>query len=79
MNVCSHILAAIKEKAIKIAADYPNITDCDWREQLWAISSSYEGTCMANDDCHKFIELLRQKLNMSKEELIELWKINREN
>lgn len=65
--------AAIKEKAVKIAPDYPNVANCDPWEHLWAIDSSYEGTSLANDDCHELIDILRQKLGMTKEEVVDLW------
>lgn len=64
---------AIKEKAVKIAPDYPNIATCEPWEHLWAIESSYEGTSLANDDCHEFIDMLRQRLGMTKEEAVDLW------
>lgn len=59
-------------KAIKICPHYLLIQTCDWREDLWAIESSYEGTCLANDDLHKLVDHLRIKLGMSKEALVEL-------
>lgn len=64
---------AIKEKAVKIAPDYPNVANCEPWEHLWAIDSSYEGTSLANDDCHELIDILRQKLGMTKEEVVDLW------
>lgn len=68
------LLEAIKEKAVKIAPEYPNIANCFWREQLYAIESSYEGTCLANDDLHKLIKKLQLKLGMSNEDIITLSK-----
>lgn len=66
--------ARIKEIALKVAPDYPNIQEVDSFEQLWAIESAYEGCSLANDDCHKLIESLRLKLGWSKEELSDYWK-----
>ena len=73
------LVRSIKEKAIKIAYDYPNIENCEPWEQLYAISSTYEGTNLANDECHKLIDFLRQKLNISKEELCDIWTNIRKN
>lgn len=67
------ILDCIKQKAIKIAPDYPDIADVNWREQLYAIDSAYEGTCLANEDCHSLIDVLRIKLGMTREELVDFW------
>lgn len=64
---------AIKEKAVQIAHDYPEIGRLSPYEHLWAITSSYEGTDAANKDCHLLIDHLREKLGMTKVELTDLW------
>lgn len=63
----------IREKAIKIANDYPNIETCSIWECLYAIESSYEGTSLANDDCHKFLRYFKDKLNLDDATYMELW------
>lgn len=68
------VMDSIKEKAFLIAPDYPNIETCKPWEQLYAIASSYKGTSLANDDLHKLLEVMRLRLEMTKEEMIELSK-----
>ena len=73
LNALESILKSIKEKAITIAPDYPNIAESEPWEQLWAIQTSCEGTSAANDDCHKVIAALQRRLGMSREDLLTLW------
>jgi len=63
----------LKEAAIEIAPDYPNIETADQIEQLWAIKSTFEGVKAANDDLHKLIDVLRGRLNLSEEDVCEVW------
>lgn len=64
---------AIKEKAVQIAPDYPEVGKLSPYEHLYAITSSYEGTDLANKDCHLLIDHLRERLGMTKVELTDLW------
>ena len=62
----------IAEMAKAIAPKYPDIDKCDLFEQLYAIESSYLGTKDANQDLHKLIAVLRERLGMSVGEMIDL-------
>lgn len=65
----------LHDKAKEISPDYPGIeSSYDPYDQLWAITSSYEGTAAANDECHKLIDVMREKLGWTKEELVDKWK-----
>jgi len=59
------LCAGIREAAEQIAPDYPNVSKCDSWEQLYAIKASYKGTCDANEDLHRLVNILREKLGMS--------------
>jgi hypothetical protein len=59
--------------AKRLCPDYPWSDKDDAFDYLWALTSSIEGTNAANKDCHGFIEVLRKRLGMSKDELFELW------
>jgi hypothetical protein len=74
LDALESVLKSLKEKATDIAPDYPNIAECEPYEQLYAIQASCEGTSTANDARHKVIDVLRQRLGMSKDELLALWK-----
>lgn len=63
----------IRKKAVKIADDYPDIKTCPIWECLYAIESSYDGTSLANDDCHKFLRYFKDKLGLTDVEYMELW------
>lgn len=63
----------LKEKAVALAPDYPNVSNVNHWEHLWALTSSLEGTDGANQDCHKIIDKLRERLGMSKMDVVELW------
>jgi len=68
----NNIHEIIAEMAKEIAPDYPNIDKAPSWEQLYAIEGSYKGTNQANEDLHNLIEILRNKLGMTKEEILEL-------
>ena len=69
------IVAMLREKSRAIAPDYPGINnDLEPWEHLWAITSSYEGCSMANDDMHKLVGMLCAKLNITPLEAWEEWK-----
>ncbi len=55
-------LKTLKLLAEKIAPDYPNIKTVGPFELLWAIESAYEGTELANKDCHEYIKKLSKCL-----------------
>lgn len=57
------IINSLREAARGIAPDYPNINlELSPEECLWAITSSYEGVNLANQDMHEFAKFLIQKL-----------------
>lgn len=68
----SNFFKFLEQRAKELAPDYP-FTQNDPYEHLWAITSSLEGVSMANDDCHKIIEILRNLAGVSKEDLNEFW------
>ena len=72
METFKEIVDRIQEIALKIAPDYPGVTTCDTWEQLYAIESSYEGEVLANEDCHKMIRYLKNRLVMSDEEYLSV-------
>ena len=69
------IVTLLREKSREIAPDYPSIqNDLEPWEHLWAITSSYEGTSQANEDCHQFIRYLGAKLGKNTpEEVYAMW------
>lgn len=52
----------LRDRARELQPDFPFVKDdaFDW---LWAITSGYEGTELANEDCHLYIGQLREALN----------------
>lgn len=62
----------IKEIAIKISPDYPDIANCDDFECLWAIEGSYEGCSKANDDMHVLTKVMAARCGMTILEMVEL-------
>lgn len=52
----------IKEIALDVAPDYPNVADVAAREHLWAIHEGYKGTKAACGDLHEQIAALQQQL-----------------
>ena len=73
------IIQLLREKSREIASDYPNIDkDLEPWEHLWAISSSYEGTKLANDDLHEFIKFLIGKLDITLIEALDEFNCTKE-
>ena len=58
----SALKARIAYIACKHAADYPGIESAEPLEQLYAVSSSLEGTDLAIGDWEKFVDHLGKKL-----------------
>lgn len=72
MSEVQEFLQQLREESRKIAPDYPNISqDLSPYEHLWAITSSYEGTKLANEDCHRYIRFLLEQLGWTPLEGIE--------
>lgn len=67
------MIERINEIALDHCKDYPDIKNAAPFEQLYAIESVLIGSQQANEDCHKFILFLRNKLNMSAEEAVKEW------
>ena len=63
----------VEELSLKVSPDYPNIEKCDLVERLWAIETTFDGIELANQDLHKFIDILRDKLGYSNDDLMNLW------
>ena len=78
-----NILDSLHEVAKKIAPGYPGMMENEpgktlgQHEQLYAIDCAYQGIKQANDDLHKLIELLRNRLGWSTERVIEFWEENK--
>lgn len=67
-------LSLLRERSRELCPDYPNIQkDLEPWEHLRALTASLEGTILANEDCHKFINHLRSKLGWTKEQVVEDW------
>lgn len=66
------LLSLLHERSKELVPDYPNETH-DSFSYLHALTASLEGTDKANESCHRFIKVLREKLGMSIEESIKLW------
>lgn len=59
----SLLLSVLSSSSRELCPDYPSIeTDDDPSSQLWALTSSIEGTRMANDDLHAYIESLKSQI-----------------
>jgi len=52
----------IKEIALNVAPDYPDIEKCDSIEQCWAIEQTFQGILAANQDCHDEIRNLKEQI-----------------
>jgi hypothetical protein len=63
----------IRELAVQVAADYPDIENVPTWECFWAIRSSYEGICLANADMHKLCGHLQKQLGIDVHEVIRQW------
>lgn len=63
----------LREIAIASSPDYPAIQTCDEYAQLWAIESTIQGTEAANKECHAWIDLMREKLGWSEEQMVDEW------
>lgn len=63
---------AINRIALEHCESYPNVKDCDAYEQLWAITSTLEGTDLANKDLHFHLTRLREHMGLTALELVEL-------
>lgn len=63
----------IRNLAIDIAPDYPEIKEVDFMEHVYAIRTTYEGTSLALADAHKVIDHLRIELDMSEQDVYDLW------
>ncbi len=64
----------LRQRSKELCPDYPWSEEPDPFECLYAITSSIEGTNMANEDCHKLIKILGGKLGLSAEQVYDLWK-----
>lgn len=64
----------VRKLAREIAPDYPGIDDENslLSECLWAIKEGYRGLKLANDDLHELVRLLRQKFNLTPEEVLDI-------
>lgn len=71
MNI--DFLIPLKELSLKAGADYPGIETAEPWEQVYAIRCALEGTEAANQDLHKLIDCLRRKLNLTTEQIVEIW------
>lgn len=63
----------IKEIATNFCSEYPNINNCNSYEQLYAIESYLQGITEANNDCHKVINILQEKENLSDADIVEMF------
>lgn len=70
----SNLERQISEIACSIAKDYYNIESCSATEQLYAVEQSYKGLRLVLEDWKQLTQILREKLGMSAEEVVELWK-----
>ena len=63
----------IHKIAMKVAPDYPNISECSPNEQLWAIESSYFGIHTAVISWQKYGYILKKEFNITDEQWIEFF------
>lgn len=63
--------SAIINNAHLLVKDYPWETN-DAIEAYFAVAESLEGTRLANEDLHKFIDKINEVHNVTKEEYIEI-------
>lgn len=64
----------IKEIAVKLCGDYPNIQGCGSFERLWALESSLEGTNQAIEHWVLLVEKLKSKFGISSEIILQISK-----
>lgn len=70
---CERLIAVIRQRAAELCPDYPNVTDADEFDCLWAITSALEGTLLANGDLHKMLAEQRERLVAAhRDDLVEL-------
>lgn len=62
----------VKEIAVKIAPDYPNVEMTTTWDQLYAIETAYEGISLANDDMHYILKTLMERYNIEEEEVLAI-------
>ena len=62
----------IREIAMKIAPDFPDIEKCDVFQQLWAIEQSYEGSELALRDWEDLTKELAKRLGLTHQELAKI-------
>ena len=73
-----HLKTRIKQVAVALCPDYPNINTVDEIEQFFAIEQVCRGTEDANKDLHKLIDLMRCELGWTKLQTVEFWEKNKE-
>jgi len=64
---------AVKNLAMELAPDYPNIETVGALEQLWAIRTTCEGTKKANEDWQAFGQQVRIRYKLSDKTLQSLF------
>lgn len=69
----------LKRRSKELCPDYPWSKEPDPFECLSAITSALEGTEMANKECHIMIKVLREKIGMTAEQVVDLWMLIRKN
>jgi hypothetical protein len=73
MHDLKQLEARIREIAIKLQPDYPNINNANPMEQLYAIESGYEGIEKACHDWAKFGKYLWDGIGMTNDQVSSLW------
>lgn len=66
------VVSRINEIATMYCSDYPSIAGCKPKEQLYAIEEAFRGVMAANVDLHVVISKMKDKLNLSDAQYIEL-------
>ena len=67
------IYKQLKELAIKVASDFPDIETCNWPMHIWAIEQAHLGTKDANEELHAVVNILRERLGLSPDDITEVW------
>lgn len=61
------------KRARELCPDYPGIKGLDDPfELLWAITGSLEGCRLANEDLHKLLSVLQDKLKLTDEQILRI-------